>query len=274
MKVRYSFSSRRTGKIKNIRKQRQKYPTILEKLINNSDIVLEILDARFINETRNYEIEEYLKKQKKHLVYVINKSDLKEAEKLSIFPHIFISCKNRTGIKELRNIIKKTAKEIKEPVDKNSNKIMVGIIGYPNTGKSSLINLLIGRKSAKTGADAGFTKGIQKLKLSGNIILLDSPGVIPKKEYSSTESEKIAKHTKLGGRSYSQIKEPEIVVTILMKDFPGILQKHYEINADSEEDLIEKLGRQKNFLKKGNQVDDDKTSRFILKEWQEGKIKT
>lgn len=273
MRVRYSFSSRHTGRAKdrrNIKKQKAKFPDIIQTVIKDSDIILEILDARFINDTRNFEIESSIQKKGKKLIYVINKSDLMDKNKIKDFslPYSLISCKKRIGVRELRDKIKAIASQIKK-----SEKVIVGVIGYPNTGKSSLINLLIGKKSAGTGADAGFTKGIQKLRLTADIVLLDSPGVIPKKEYTSIENKKIAQHVKVGARSYSQVSDPEQMIMELTKEFPGIIQKHYQIDTNDSEELLEKLGRQKCFLKKGNEVDFDRTSRFILKEWQQGKIR-
>ncbi|MFC1710885.1 GTPase [Nanoarchaeota archaeon] len=276
MRERYSFSSRRTRKLGKIRKQRQKYPKLVQDIVETSDIILEILDARFISETRNKEIEELIKEKHRKIIYVLNKSDLVSKKKPKIpHSHAFTSCTKRTGIRKLRDLIKKQAKSIKKPIDKDKlGKITVGVIGYPNTGKSSLINLLVGRKVAKTGADAGFTKGIQKLKLSSDIQLLDSPGVIPESEYSSIEKQAIARHTKVGGRSYSQIKDPESVVSELMKEFPGVFEKFYKINTKANsETLIEELGKKKNLLKKGGKVNEDKVSRLILKDWQEGNIK-
>ncbi len=279
MRVRYSFSSRRTGRLENIRKQKQEFPKVVEKLIRSSDIILEILDARFIQETRNIDLEEHIKNQGKRLIFVINKTDLLSKDKINkkdlnrAYPHVFVSSKTRKGSKDLRNRIKIESKKIQKPVDK-SGKITIGIIGYPNTGKSSLINILIGRKKAGTGAEAGYTKGVQKLKLTSEILLIDSPGIIPKKEYSSVEQPKIAKQTKIGGRSFSQVKEPELVIASIMKEFRGILEKHYKIKAKSNSELlIEELGKRKGFLKKKGLIDEDKTARFILKEWQQGKIK-
>ena len=238
MKTRYSFSSRRTRKIDNIRKQRQKYPSIAYKIIENSDIILEILDARFPEDTRNPELEELIQKENKKIIYVFNKSDLIDKRKLRKFnylnPSITISCTKHQNIKDLRDLIKRIAKKIQHPIDfDKSGKVTVGVIGYPNTGKSSLINILIGKSSAGVGSDAGFTKNIQKLKLSEEITLLDSPGVIPKQEYSSADSEKISTHTKLGGRSYSQVKEPEIVVANLMKDYSAQIERFYKIQSKS-----------------------------------------
>ncbi len=271
MKPRYSFSSRRTRKIGNIRKQKQKYPELTKKIIENSDIILQILDARFPEETRNKEIEKIIKKKNKKIIYVLNKSDLieKKIDK-KIRPCVFTSCTLRRGIKELRDFIKRKAKEIK----KEEERINVGIIGYPNTGKSSLINLLIGKNSAKTASESGFTKGLQKFRLSPGILLIDSPGIIPEKEYSAIKREAITQHTKLGGRGYSQVKEPEMVVSDLIKEFPGTFEKFYKIDSNSDsESFIQTLGKRKGFLKKGGEVEEDKTARLILRDWQEGKIK-
>jgi ribosome biogenesis GTPase A len=280
MKPRYSFSSKRTGHIENIRKQRQKYPFLAEKIIQMSDIILEILDARFIKETRNPELEEQIKKQKKKIIYVFNKADLidiKKANKEEIAllkPGVFVSCSKRKGIKELRNKIKITSYRVENRADKILNKITVGVIGFPNTGKSSVINMLAGRSSTGVGADAGFTKSIQKIKLTSEIVLLDSPGVIPSREYSSSDAFARARNTKVGARSYSQVSSPEIVVANLMKEFPLLLENFYKITSEGDSEiLMEKLGRKNGFLLKGNKVDEDKTARLILKDWQEGKIK-
>jgi len=272
MKPRYSFSSRRTGHLKNLRKQKTKFTDAVQKLLQEADIILEVLDARFPEETRNYEIEEEIKVQRKKIVYILNKSDLISSKKIKKFnyiaPNISVSCKKRKGVKKLRDKLKIIALKLKK------EKVVVGVIGYPNTGKSSLINILIGSSSAGTGADAGFTKGIQKLKLSSNILLIDSPGVIPKQEYSSANQKQLTKHAKLGARSYSQLKEPEIIVAELMQEFPNVFEKFYKIDAEGDSEiLIEGLGRKKGFIKKGNEVDEDKTSRVILRDWQTGKIR-
>jgi ribosome biogenesis GTPase A len=274
MRVRYSFSSRRTGHIENIRKQRKKYPAISEEILNNSDIIIEVLDARFPEETRNLKIEQEIKKLNKKLILVLNKSDLGK-KKIVYKPSVFVSCKKRIGIKTLRNLIKMESKKVEKIVDHDKLKnIAVGIIGYPNTGKSSLINILIGKKSAGTGDEPGFTKAIQKIKLSPGIVLLDSPGVIPEKEYSSTETEKISSHVQAGARAYSQVKNPELVIADIVQKNPGKLEKQYEIKSDGDSEiLIEALGKKWKFFKKGGIIDEDKTSRKILKELQTGKIK-
>jgi len=277
MRVRYSFSSRLTGHTENIRKQRKKYPAVAREVVDASDIVLEILDARFIEETRNKEIEEYTKKKQKRLIFVLNKADLAENIKkdllMELYPYVFVSAKTRRGSKDLRNRIKIEAKKIEKPIS-DIGKVSIGVVGYPNTGKSSLINMLIGRHSARTAPEAGFTKGLQKLNLTSDIQLIDSPGIIPEKEYSNILTEKISKHAKVGGRSYNQIKDPEMVIALIIKEYKGVLENHYNIQANGNSDILfEELGKRNGFLKKGGLVDENRTARFILREWQEGKIK-
>ncbi len=279
MRVRYSFSSKRTGHTENIKKQRGKYPVLAEKIIQMSDIILEVLDARFIGETRNLELEEKIKKQSKKIIYVLNKFDLadlkKDTEEInSMNPKVFVSCLTRKGATELRNKIKITSQKIGKIVDRENGRITVGIIGYPNTGKSSIINLITGKPSAGVGADAGFTRTIQKIRLTPEIVLLDSPGVIPAKKYSDSNVVAMSQHAKVGARSYSQVKFPDVAVNDIMKEFPSLIEGFYNISANGDsEALIEQLGRKKGFLKKGNQVDEDKTARFVLRDWQEGRIR-
>jgi len=257
-----------------------KFPELAERIIQMSDIILEVLDARFITETRNSEFEDEVKKLGKKIIYVFNKADLIDSKKIkreeinSLVHRSFVSAITRKGSRELRDKIKITASGIKKPVDKTLKKVTVGIIGYPNTGKSSIINLLVGKPAAGIGADAGFTKGIQKVGLTNKIVLLDSPGVIPSKEYSSSEMFTASRHAKVGARSSSQVRSPEIVVSNLMKEYSTTFDEFYNVSSNGDaEILIEELGRKKGFLKKNNKVNEDKTARLILKDWQEGKIR-
>lgn len=274
-----SFSSNRARRGDSLKVQKETYPAIVKRVISQSDIILQVLDIRFLKDTRNKELEKEIKAQGKEIIFVINKADLLNYQDLEkkdlarLYPYILVSCTLRRGVRKLRERIKILAKRLKDRA-KKYGRINVGIIGYPNTGKSSLINLLTGRSSAKTGAEAGFTKGIQKLKLSSGIMLLDSPGTISAEDYSEFKEEAIAKHAKVCARSYNQIHDPEMAVMAIMKEFPGVFEKFYNIDAQGNpEVLIEELGRRKGFLKKANKVNEDRAARYILKDWQEGKIK-
>ena len=103
MRPRYSFSSRRTRRTKKMSKQRQTYPELIKKIIENSDIILEVLDARFPEKTRNKEIEKEIIQLNKKIIYVLNKSDLTKSRKLKAYnylsPNVAVSCVKRKGIK-------------------------------------------------------------------------------------------------------------------------------------------------------------------------------
>ena len=258
-------------------KGRKEYVELLESIINSSDIILEVLDVRFVDEMRNKTIENKIKEKGKKIIYVLNKMDLAKNETIQknlnkVKPSIAVSAKERKNSGNLRNFIKQEANKIKETVDRG--RVTVGVIGYPNSGKSTMINLLIGKGSAGTSPDAGFTTSIQKLRLSEGIVLLDSPGVIPPEQYSNQETEKVSRHAKVGGRHYSKVKEPDMVVHLIMKEHPGILEEYYDLEAEGDvEELLEKLGRKKGYMKPGGVVDEDRAAREILKDWQNGNIK-
>ncbi|MEK6892820.1 MAG: GTPase [Nanoarchaeota archaeon] len=276
MRIRYSFSSRRSGRIEGHNRHKQPMPKLAKDVIKISDIVLEVLDARYLEETRNKEIEKFIKEQGKFLIYVLNKADLIELAEVKhnleiseLEPYVFFSCKTKIGRKRLREMIKIEVKRLKI----KHKKAHVGVVGYPNTGKSSLINLLSGRKAAGTAAEAGFTKGISRIRFNKDILILDTPGVISEIENANTNKMDLKKEAKIGVRTYDKVKEPDMIISRLMLENPGLFERFYEIEAKGDaEVLLEQLGRKKGFLAKGNKVDADKIARYILKDWQEEKI--
>ncbi len=298
MRVKYSFSSRRTRKIDPHNKHRQEYPMLAKEVIFASDLVLEVLDARFIDETRNKELEEFAQAQGKKMIYVINKADLvKEKNAPGIEPHVFVSTIVNTGRRELRDRIKIEAKRFakKTNVDpleddehleiqkqgvgyrkflKVGKEVHVGIIGYPNVGKSSLINMLSGKGAARTSPRAGFTRGIQKVRFAPGILLLDTPGVMSDEDAAASQSAHLKKHAIIGVRTYDSVKNPDFVVAEIMAENPGLFESHYRIDAKGDaEVLLSELGLRRGFLIKNGLADMDRAARLVLKEWQEGKIR-
>lgn len=277
MRVRYSFSSRHTRTIDHTNQHKQEFPKVVRELIEKCEIILEVLDSRFIEETRNTEVESAIIQKGKRLIYILNKSDLADietvknkAESLNLYPFVLVSVVNRKGSSDLRERIKIEAKKLENKHPATN----IGVIGYPNTGKSSIINMLVGRNVARTAPEAGFTKGIQKLKMSENIMILDTPGVIPDNKYSMSDLKKMSTQTKISARNYDKIKQPEFAVHELMKEYPKVLETYYNIDSQGDsEKLIEELGKIKHFILKGNEIDIDRTARLILKDWQLGKIK-
>src|SRR3989344_2498585 len=278
MRVRYKFSAkftRKSRKPSNTNEHKVAFPTQAREVIRISDILLEIIDARFIDKTRNKELEEEVKKAGKKIIFVLNKVDLIDIKNLkkdydlsSIKPYVLFSVKNKIGRARLLEIINIEAKR------SDFKKAKIGIIGYPNTGKSSVINVLSGGKRAGTSSNAGFTKAIQKVRFSKDIILLDTPGVIFSGEENSLAANVVKKHVEIGVKDYEKVKYPDLVVNEIMKTHKKIFDNFYRIDSEEDADiLLEILGKKWNFLKKGGIADRDRVARKIFKAWQEGKIR-
>jgi ribosome biogenesis GTPase A len=276
MKKSFSRSSWRKGKPDSHNKHSISFPQAVRDIIQKSDILLEILDARAVEKTCNPELEKLIKKEKKKLIRVINKIDLidianfkKTIETTNLEPYVLFSVKKKIGKAKLQERIKIEVKKAKIPF----KKARVGIIGYPNTGKSSLINYLVSGKRVSTSQEQGHTKAIHEIRFSNNIVLLDTPGVIPDNEDSNISLSSLKKHAQINVRTYDKVKNPDIIVLELMKKYPDLLQKYYKIKTDDVEDFLETLGKKLKFLKQGGEIDTDRTARVILKAVQEGKIK-
>ncbi|MBM3233133.1 hypothetical protein FJZ18_03145 [Candidatus Pacearchaeota archaeon] len=276
MAGRAAYGMRRYGPSDSHNQHRKSFPAHAQEVIRISDVILQILDVRFIKETRNPELEKLIKNQGKFLINVINKIDLVSHEELKnklileeLKPYVMISSAKRLGIGKLRERIKIEVKRFKV----RHAKAHVGVIGYPNTGKSTLMNILSGSGKARSSPESGFTKGVQKIRLNKDILLLDTPGVIPDKEYTSLSQEDAKKHASIGIKNAAKVKEPEIAVTELLKHNRASLESFYNIDSHGDVEIfIDILGKRKGFLKKGGIVDTDRTSRAVLKDWQEGKI--
>ncbi|HLC85751.1 MAG TPA: GTPase [Candidatus Nanoarchaeia archaeon] len=245
----------------------KKYWNIVDDVVRNSDIIIEVLDARFIEETRNRELEEKIRKQKKKLIYAINKSDLLKNVKiddirLNLKDYVFVSARENFGTTRLRALIRSLI--VKKPVN-------IGVVGYPNTGKSSLINALRQRSVARTSPVPGFTKGIQKIKIGEGVYLIDTPGVIHYKLENEVEQALI------NTKDISKIKDPEGVaikiIELLCMNNNKIIEKVYSVKAkNSPESILNDIARKFNWLVKGGEPNIDLASRRIIQDWQRGKI--
>jgi ribosome biogenesis GTPase A len=238
---------------------------VINKVIKEADVLIEVVDARMISETRNIELESKIKKTGKPLIYVINKCDLAnqkmlEQEKRKLQPSVFVSAKEKLGFRKLRELVMSKSGSNKE--------IAVGVIGYPNTGKSSIINALSGGGKVRTSSQSGFTKGQQNIRISKKMRIIDTPGVVPYKEKDDI------KHGMTSTIDYAHVKDPDLVVMELMQRFPGKIEKHYSIEVmDELEDALQNIAIKFNKVRKGGEPDINSVSRLILKHWQEGKIR-
>jgi len=238
--------------------------------IRNSDIVIEVIDARMPELTRNHEIERMVGDKK--LIFAINKSDLipkdsaeKIKNKLGVNDALFVSGKKNLGMSVLKKKIMMEAKRmgIDEP--------RVSFVGYPNVGKSSIINALAKRAKAMTSVKPGTTRGIQWIK-AGSIRVLDSPGVIP------IEDKDIIRLVLIGAKSASKVKEPYKIVYRIIDMFKETNVEAFEsfygvkIEGRENDEIIEDIGKKKGYLLKGGIVDENRAYTAIINDWREGKL--
>lgn len=246
------------------------YWKVIEGVISKSNIILEVIDSRMPEISRNEEIERIVKEYEKELIIVANKKDLVTKKyldghlrKLKKENKVFsVSAKENMGTNRLRSHLL--------ALSKNKESFIVGVLGYPNTGKSSIINCIAKKKKIKVSPRAGTTHGEHKIK-AGKMTVLDTPGVIPLKENDEV------RHTLIGSKNAEKVHNLEIVACEIIKIFEndGAIKKLYSVDNKGKEpeEVLEELGRKFNFIKKGNQIDESRTAIKLINDWQTGKLK-
>ena len=273
---------RDTGGVKDVRRdwvfaagQSKRIWNELHKVVDSADVLLQVLDARDPMGTRSKYIEEFLRKEKKHkhLFFILNKVDLVpiwvtqrwvailSAEYPTIAFHA--SMTHPFGKGALINLLRQIGKL---HVDKKQ--ISVGLIGYPNVGKSSVINALRSKKVCAVAPIAGETKVWQYISLMKKIFLIDCPGVVyPSAE---TDTEKVLK----GVVRVELVTNPEDYVEAVLKRLrKEYVQKTYGImQYTSHMDFLEQLAKKSGKLLKKAEPDVNTVAKMVLNDWQRGKL--
>ncbi|MBX4212308.1 50S ribosome-binding GTPase [Candidatus Pacearchaeota archaeon] len=243
---------------------------VVKKVVGEADVVVFVVDARMPELSKNKEVEELLEKNSKEVVVVLNKIDLVPVEKQDDirrqYPHAFlVAATQNVGIADLRKELHIIGKRMKKKTTK------VGIVGYPNVGKSALINALAHRKRAVMSPIAGTTKGIQFIR-AGSLKILDSPGVI---DMDDPE----LKLGVIGAKNPEDLKNPELVAAQIIEHIwekdKSVLEKYAgsPLEGEDSDEILLNLGLKKGYLVKGGKVDERRTSLQLIRDWHKGKLK-
>ncbi|KJP89776.1 hypothetical protein AK88_00484 [Plasmodium fragile] len=253
--------------------------TELYKVIDSSDIILEVLDARDPIGTRCRRLEENLKKDRpnKHIILIMNKVDLvptsvaqKWIKILSKeYPTIayHASINKPFGKNDLFNVIRQYTQFFQNQRKKH---VHIGLIGYPNVGKSAIINSLKKKVVCISACVPGQTKFWQFIKLTSKIYLIDCPGIVP---YDIEDSEKILRCT----MRLEKITNPHFYIDDVFKmvDKEHLLRIYKlpeDLQYENSEEFLQILARKMGKLLKGGEPDITSVSKIILNDWIKGKI--
>ncbi|CAM9761446.1 unnamed protein product, partial [Heterosigma akashiwo] len=247
----------------------------LYKVLDCSDVVIQVLDARNVPGTRCPRIEAHLKKNAahKHFLFVINKCDLvpswcvkgwvRELSKAHPTLAFHASINNSFGKGALINLLRQYSK-----LHQDKKNISVGVIGYPNVGKSSIINTLKKKKVCKTAPVPGETKVWQYITLMRRIFLIDCPGVVV--EAGDSETDIVLK----GVVRAERLPDPtEFIGAVLERVKPQYLRAAYGIPSwEDAPDFLAQLAQRQGRLLKEGEADLRTVAVNVINDWQRGKL--
>ncbi len=240
---------------------------IVRTIVRKADIIIEVVDSRDPWGTRSHRLEKIVNKMGKKLLIVINKADLVPRYVLERwveilrreYPSIYISASKRLGTRLLWKYIKMLSP--KRPVT-------VAIVGLPNVGKSTILNILKGSHSAGTSPIPGYTKHVMIVRASTWLRVIDTPGVIPR----VSKEELIIKSALRPEALEDPLPAATKLLEIILEKNPGILKKTYGFATSDPYEFIEKYAKKRGLLLRGGRLNIEEAARIIIRDWQSGKL--
>lgn len=260
------------------------------------DVVIELLDARIPVASQNPDVKSMIGNKKK--LILLNKCDLADEKENAKWVNYFqkqgikaILTDSQTG-RGIQEVIKEIESIMAEELAKSATKgrmgksIRVLVLGIPNVGKSSFINRISKRATAQVGNRPGVTRQKQWIKVSNNIELLDTPGVL----WPKFENEEIALHLSYTGTIKDEILERSEIAFYLLKflveNYQDMICQRYKIEKEEISDILNNngnpneaileimnlIGKQRGAIVSGGKVDEDKVANILLDDFRNCKL--
>lgn len=202
----------------------------LKEKISMIDMIIELVDARIPISSSHAELVDWA--GSKPIIRVLSKSDIADQKKNP--RGIRVNGKERKNIGSVIHEIEEAAKPINERFKKKgliNRPFKVMIVGYPNIGKSSLINAIAKKKKAKVENKPGVTRQQQWISVQSNIDikLLDTPGIIPTKFLNDDHALKLALCSCVSDRAFDPVEVARMGIALIHELYPNLLDEHYKI---------------------------------------------
>ena len=249
------------------------------------DLVAEVVDARIPVSSRNPDIDE-LVGEKPRLI-ILNRADQADPAmnrawgdwfRARGFAVMETNAKDGKGVNQFSSTVKTV---LKDKIAAWQAKGQVGrpiramIVGVPNVGKSTFINQVAKRKSAKAGDRPGVTRGKQWVAVDAGLDLLDTPGIL----WPKFEDQSIGLNLAFTGAVKDEIMDVETLachfMELLAQRYPQSLAERYKLSPEPGEpgwQLLEQAARKRGFLVSGGEVDTERMAKILLDEYRGGKL--
>ncbi len=248
------------------------------------DVAIEVIDARLPFSSKNPQMDSLFSNKPK--IIAINKIDLADPKILREFQNEYrekglrvvnINSITGEGTKELLREVQDAAQGLFEKLKRKGMKkraVRLMVTGIPNVGKSSLINNLVGRKSARTGDKPGVTRGKQWVRIKKDIELFDTPGILWPKFDDQNTAIKLALSGAIKDELIPFNEAARWLISFLREHYSGAISERYEGVDESKSitDIIEEIGKKRGCILKGGVVDLDRAVYILIDDFRRGRL--
>ena len=253
-----------------------------EKNLKHNDLVIEVVDARLPQSSENPMLNQIIKHRGKPHLKLLNKSDIADPKITSQWLKYYSQRANTLSLsvsaknKKNKLAIKEACFQLVPHRGTPIKPVRAIIIGIPNVGKSSLINLLTQRKIAKTGDVPAVTQMQQRIIVDDDFVLTDTPGLMWHKIEDEMQGNYLAASNIIGINAYDETEAALYLLDCLKASYATELINRYDLDpkeiTQPSEQIIEIIAEKKRMLLKGSQPDLKKAAMTILQDYRHQKI--